>query len=101
MSSQYGQGVIGRDAVGKTVTEALSHLGLVSARPTARDALARHLYVYDPDGSDGGVTVAEEHAGGQEWDTGRAEPDDVSTAYRRADELLARLASCAVTADAQ
>ena len=61
----------------------------MSAYPTARDALARHLYVHVPDGPDVALTVTEQRAGAQEWDTGQAKPDDVADCYRRADRILA------------
>ncbi|HET8763025.1 MAG TPA: hypothetical protein VFM12_06380 [Gemmatimonadales bacterium] len=58
--------------------------------PTDRDALARHLYVYEPLGPEVPLTVAEQAAGAEEWDM----PDGVKTedragCYARADRILA------------
>lgn len=54
-----------------------------------RDRLARALYIVEPHGPQVALTVAEQHAGVDEWDAGRAKADDVAECYDRADQLLA------------
>jgi len=58
------------------------------AYPNDRDALARHLYVYEPDGPEVTLTAAEQAAGAEEWDTGQTKPGDVADCYARADRIL-------------
>jgi hypothetical protein len=57
--------------------------------PTDRDELARHLYVFEPDGPTVSLTVSEAEAGAQEWGEGMAKRADVEECYRRADRILA------------
>jgi hypothetical protein len=56
--------------------------------PTDRDALARHLYVVEPEGPEVPLTGAEQDAGAEEWDTGQTKPEDVAECYERADKIL-------------
>lgn len=60
--------------------------------PTDRDELARHLYVFEPDGPNVTLSVAESEAGAEEWDKGLTKHSDVEECYRRADRILAGLA---------
>ncbi|WP_433730915.1 hypothetical protein ACQP2Y_21335 [Actinoplanes sp. CA-051413] len=58
-----------------------------------RDELARHLYAVEPLGPDVPLTLAEQNAGAEEWDTGQAKAEDVADCYARADRLLAEEAN--------
>lgn len=57
--------------------------------PTDRDALARHLYIYEPLGPEVPLTVGEQKAGAEEWDAGDIKPEDSADCYDRADSILA------------
>lgn len=65
----------------------------MSTYPTNRDDLARHLYVYEPEGPDVSLSVAEQAAGAEEWDTGQVNPLDAAVCYSWADRILAGGAS--------
>lgn len=54
-----------------------------------RDRLARYLYVVEPCGPDVDLTIAEQAAGAQEWDEGKAKPEDVAACYAQADRMIA------------